>query len=140
MQLMKCKWCGRPFQSMGLPFCPKCMAELDEQYKPVRDYLYDNPNASIEQVVEDTGVSERVVLYYLKDGRLRMVNASGLLRCEQCGASIDSGRFCEKCQGKLEQRMVQPIRNRMNQEKERERAAAAKMEGNRSRMHTYREQ
>ena len=44
MQLIKCKWCGRSFQSYGYNFCPKCAQELDEQYKPVRDYLYDNPS------------------------------------------------------------------------------------------------
>ncbi|MEA5058890.1 MAG: MerR family transcriptional regulator [Clostridia bacterium] len=130
MQLMKCKWCGRPFQSIGVGFCPKCLQELDDQYKPVRDYLYDNPNATIDEVVEATGVSQRVILYYLRDGRLQMVNSSGLLRCEQCGAPINSGRFCEKCTNKVEQRMIKPLQNRVAQNRQQ---ASEEV----SRMHTY---
>ena len=139
MQLAKCKMCKRPFQSYGNPFCPSCMQELDEQYKPVRDYLYDHPNASIEKVVEDTGVAERIILYYLKEGRLRMANASGLLRCEQCGAAIESGRLCDKCKGKLDSRMVQPMQARADEQ--RRKAREAEMMPNRStdRMHIHRD-
>lgn len=139
MQIAKCKWCGRPFQSFGLPFCPKCMQELDEQYKPVRDYLYDNPNATIEEVVAETGVPQRVILFYLRDGRLRMVNASGLLKCEQCGAPIDSGHLCEKCMGKLETRMVQPLQARQNQLREEQRKAELDAEADSRKMYTYKD-
>ena len=134
MQLSKCKWCGRPFQSTGMNFCPKCMQELDDHYKVVRDYLYDNPNAPIEEVVENTGVPEKVILYYLKEGRLSMVNATGLLRCEQCGATINFGMLCEKCQNKAEERIVQPMQQRMTREREAARQREM-LEANRSRMY-----
>ncbi len=134
MQLIKCKLCKKPFQSMGLQFCPECMKEIDEKYKPVRDYLYEHPNASIEEVSEGTEVSERIILYYLKDGRLSMAKASGLLRCEQCGAAINSGRFCEKCMAKLDERMLQPMQRRLEQQKR-----ALDASGSRSKMYTSRD-
>ncbi len=115
MQLAKCKWCGKPFQSFGMNFCPKCIQELDEQYKPVRDYLYDSPNATIEEVEEATGVSKRVILYYLRDGRLQMTNSNGLLRCEQCGEPINSGRLCDKCASRIEQHMLKSMQARTAQ-------------------------
>lgn len=132
MQLIKCKWCNKPFQSFGLSFCPKCIQELDEQYKPVRDYLYDSPNATIDEVVEATGVNQRVILFYLRDGRLQMVNSCGLLRCEQCGASINSGRFCDKCAGKMEERIIKPLQARMVKPR-----PESQEDHERSRMYTY---
>lgn len=131
MQLAKCKWCGKPFQSFGLSFCPKCIQELDEQYRPVRDYLYDNPNATIEEVEEATGVSKRIVLYYLRDGRLQMTNSSGLLRCEQCGEPINSGRLCDKCASRIEQ--IKPIQARTAQTR-RDDDGQSKMHINRDRL------
>lgn len=135
MQLIKCKWCGKPFQSFGPSFCPRCMNELDEQYKPIRDYLYDNPNATIDQVIEATGVTERVILYYLRDGRLQMANSNGLLRCEQCGAAINTGRLCEACTSKLEERIVKPFQERITKMRNQEQQDGSKT----SRMHTYRD-
>lgn len=109
MRLKKCDICTRPFQDMGLPFCPYCMQELEDQYILVREYLYDNPNASLEAVAEATGVPAKVILYFIKDGRVREVNTSGLLRCDQCGKSIDSGRFCESCMAKIDERVIKPL-------------------------------
>lgn len=137
MQLIKCRMCKRPFQSYGPQMCPSCLEEIDKQYKPVRDYLYDNPNAPLEKVVEDTGVPERIILYFLKEGRLKMASASGLLRCEQCGAAIDSGRLCDKCKGKLEERMVAPMKARMEEQGRRAREAELNAQRNKDRMHTH---
>ncbi len=101
----KCKLCGNLYQMIGLPFCNKCMRELDDKYRLVRDYLYDNQDATVEEVSANTGVDERAIVFFLKDGRLEMKNASGALRCEQCGASIKSGRMCADCIRKLGQKL-----------------------------------
>lgn len=101
----KCKLCGNLYQQIGFPFCNKCMREMDDKYRKVRDYLYDNTDATIEEVAEGTGVDERTIVYFLKDGRLQMKNASGVLRCEQCGASIKTGRLCAECIRKLGQKL-----------------------------------
>lgn len=99
--LAKCKICKRMYESYGSPICNKCMTEMDEQYKVVRDYLYDNPDAMIDQVCEDTKIPERVIMYFLKDGRIRMSKASGLLKCERCGAAIETGKLCDDCAVKV---------------------------------------
>ena len=96
--------------------------------------LIQDVKVPIEEVVENTGVPEKVILYYLKEGRLSMVNATGLLRCEQCGATINFGRLCEKCQNKAEERIVQPMQQRMAREREAARQREM-LEANRSRMY-----
>lgn len=109
MKLKKCSLCGQLFPDVGVSYCSSCMEKMDEQFLIVRDYLYDNPYASIEEVSENTEVPNKLIIQFLKDGRLSIVNATGLLRCEQCGTSIDTGRFCAKCTQKIEERMVKPF-------------------------------
>lgn len=104
--MLKCKICGKLYQPCGFPFCNKCMQEMDDKYKIVRDYLYDNPNATIEEVAQETEVVERMIVHFLREGRISMVNASGLLRCETCGAPIKTGRFCAECTRKLESKLT----------------------------------
>lgn len=101
MALKKCKTCGTLFDSIGTPFCPACAKEMDYRYKVVRDYLYDNPDQSVEEVAENTETPEWMIMYFLRDARLTMKNASGLIRCDQCGKAITSGRFCDECAAKL---------------------------------------
>lgn len=121
----KCKWCGTAFQYMGNPICPKCQDTLDADYKVAREFLYDNPNATIEQVVEGTGIDERAIIYFLRDERLKMAHASGLLRCEQCGAPIETGRYCEKCGDRISKQLNGPGNDRQKLEK----SAAQNMAG-----------
>lgn len=115
MQLKKCSFCGKMFSSYGSTICPLCMEEMDQHFSVVRDYLYDYPNASIEQVCEATEVDEKVVMHLLRDGRIRMVEATGLLKCEQCGTPIDSGRYCATCSNTLESRITKATLERMAQ-------------------------
>ncbi len=109
MAIKKCKGCGSLFDSTGLPFCGRCMQEIDYKYKIVRDYLYDNPNETIEQVSESTDTPQWMIMYFLRDGRLNMANASGLLRCEKCGTPVTSGTYCQECAAKLGNKLQSAI-------------------------------
>lgn len=97
MAVAKCKSCGVLFQQISAPFCPDCATKMDDEYKIVRDYVYEHPHATIEEVTRETAVEEWEIIYFLKDNRLSIENATGLLRCEQCGKAIHSGRFCDAC-------------------------------------------
>jgi flagellar operon protein (TIGR03826 family) len=98
----QCRQCGRLFQSFGSNICPVCAEELDRYYLIVKDYLYDHPDANLFDIVRETGVPEKIVLGFLREGRLSVDIEGAMLECEECGAPIASGRFCPKCQGKLE--------------------------------------
>jgi len=71
--------------------------ELDEMYKKVRDYLYDHPNATMVEVSEATGVEEKIILEFLREGRLELKEPSPVLTCERCGKPITTGRMCKEC-------------------------------------------
>ena len=93
MELKNCEKCGRKFGAMSSEtLCTKCSAEnIEKDFKKVRDYLYDNPGASVTEVSDETGVAERIILKLLKDERIETIDdCNGLLSCERCVVSIKS--------------------------------------------------
>lgn len=103
MDLRNCPECGKLFVYNHRNLCPACLKKDEEGFDRVRDFLYDNPQATLEEISEATEVSTKSILEYLKEGRLMLSskNVNIVLSCETCGAPILYGRFCEKCTGKL---------------------------------------
>jgi hypothetical protein len=63
MPLLSCRLCGKIFTSAGGRTCPACLSRLDELYPKVREYLRDNPKATlnIETLSEETDADVRDV-------------------------------------------------------------------------------
>lgn len=101
VKVLSCKICGRLFQSYGIGCCPGCADEMDKAFVKIKEYLYEHENATIVDIVEGTGISEKYVLQFLKEGRLSIEGAEDALRCEDCGRPISSGRYCSDCREKL---------------------------------------
>ncbi len=105
MELSNCKKCGKLFSpKVSEEVCPVCRDEEEEKFQKVKDYLWDHPKATVEEVHEETGVEEELIIKFVKDGRLI---AEGLdlenivLECERCGTAIANGRFCSSCKDEL---------------------------------------
>ena len=105
LQFKKCKTCGRIFQSISGFECPDCIDEREKKFALVKEYLYQEPGASLDMIVENTGVDSKLVIRFLKEGRLEMQNSGGLLKCEKCGAPVSSGTMCNACKDKLSRAM-----------------------------------
>ena len=102
MDARQCKRCKKLFQYAGSPLCRNCVREMDQKFNEVRDFIYDNPGASIEEVCEVTGVETTDIQRWLADGRLMLAKGSPInLTCEKCGVPILTGKQCEQCLGKL---------------------------------------
>lgn len=80
MDIKNCRRCGKIYQYRGSKYCSKCMLELDEIFIRVRDYIYDNPNATVLDVFETLDVNEDIILEFLKQGRLEL-SSPGLDYC-----------------------------------------------------------
>lgn len=93
----QCKLCGKIYRYAGSVFCPACVQDIDKHFRLVKDFLYKNRNMTIAEVAEQTGTDERIILHFLKEGRLEMTTAGDFLRCESCGTPITTGRLCSKC-------------------------------------------
>ncbi|MDP4094777.1 MAG: MerR family transcriptional regulator [Bacillota bacterium] len=99
-----CRKCGKIFNYIGgMPICPVCKDKEEEDFKKVKEYLYQNPGATMSEVSQVLDVSVERIKAYLKDGRLEIVGdeANIILECEACGKSIKTGRFCNECQKNL---------------------------------------
>lgn len=104
MELKNCKKCGKLFSPQANEkVCPVCRDEEEEKFKKVKEYLWDNPNASVEEVHEATGVEEELIIKFVKEDRLiaEGIDVDIMLECERCGTQISSGRFCESCKQEL---------------------------------------
>lgn len=103
MDVRNCKSCGKLFNYMGgKPICEDCKRALENKFQEVKEYVRNNPNASIGQVAEDMEVSVKQIKEWVKQERLILSEATvdGIL-CEHCGRPIRSGRYCEKCKAAM---------------------------------------
>ncbi|MFW6386512.1 MAG: TIGR03826 family flagellar region protein [Bacillota bacterium] len=103
-EIKNCPKCGKLFSYDGVSkLCEVCREEEETKFQKVKEYLWDNPNATIEEVHEETGVERERIIKFIREDRLI---AEGLeitfeLECERCGTPIQSGRFCERCKQDL---------------------------------------
>ncbi len=103
MDVKNCRRCRRLFNYIGgQPICPQCREELEKKFQEVKKYLFDNRNSTIRDVVENCDVEESQVRQWVREERLEF--SSGIdagVVCENCGAPITSGRFCDKCKASM---------------------------------------
>lgn len=103
MEVKVCVRCKKMFQYItGPTVCPKCKQIEEEQFQKVKEYLRENPGATMNTVSEETHVSVKLIQSFLKQGRLEVVPGSPMmLSCERCGASIVTGKYCNKCKNEM---------------------------------------
>lgn len=104
MEVRNCRGCGRLYNYIGsvTPMCPNCMKSLDEKYESVKQYIYDNPRANINQVSMELEVSIQQLQRWIREERLSFSDDSAVgIECENCGTMIKTGRFCLECKAKL---------------------------------------
>ena len=98
MTLKNCAKCGRMFSAtLDQKHCSKCTENDEEEFKVVREYIYDNPGCNIGEVAEATEVDEDKILKFLKQGKLELKGEGVGYGCDKCGINITSGKYCEKC-------------------------------------------
>lgn len=113
MELINCKECGRMFGSQnGEVYCSKCKVDDSAEFKKVRAYLYDNPGASVQEVSENTKVSEALIIKFLKQERIEIVeDENAILSCERCNKSIKTGKYCEVCKAEIKKELAQAAKS-----------------------------
>ncbi|MBP3888953.1 MAG: flagellar protein [Cellulosilyticum sp.] len=103
MEVKVCKSCKRMFQHIAGPImCPKCKAIEEDRFQIVKEYLRENPGASLADVSAETGIESKIILRFLREGRLEVSEDSPIsLVCEQCGKKIFTGIRCSACEAQI---------------------------------------
>ncbi|MCR4441610.1 MAG: flagellar protein [Peptococcaceae bacterium] len=103
MEVRNCPECGRVFTFIRTNLCPECQKKDDEDFRVVRAFIARNPGAHVSTVSEQTGISEKKIFRFIKEGRIEAGadRVSGPLACEVCGIAIPAGRLCKTCSDKL---------------------------------------
>jgi flagellar operon protein (TIGR03826 family) len=101
--LRNCVRCGRLFGYGGRPICSYCIEEEEDEFKKVKEYLYDYSGSTVFEVSEATGVEVDKIMRFLREERLEISsdNPNMLLECESCHRPINTGRFCHSCRDGL---------------------------------------
>ena len=99
MNVRNCRKCGRVFNYIiGQTLCLSCRDELENKFKEVKEYVQKNRGCSINDVAEICEVEVSQIKQWIREERLEFTEDSMIgLACEICGASIRTGRYCEKC-------------------------------------------
>lgn len=102
--LANCAQCGRLYAKVIRSVCDVCYKEDEKMFETVYKFVRKKANreASILEVSEATGVPEKTILRFVKEGRLRASQFPNLtFPCESCGQPIASGRICGDCNNNL---------------------------------------
>lgn len=104
MEVKNCKSCKRLFNYLSGPrLCPACAEELEKTFQLVKEYLWENPDATLALVSEKFEVSTAQIKQWIREERLVLSKESpAFLDCENCGEPVKSGRYCNSCKVKLE--------------------------------------
>jgi flagellar operon protein (TIGR03826 family) len=103
MDVRNCKQCGRLFNYLsGLPICPSCKEKMEDKFIQTKEYIRDNPGATIQMVADENEVTVQQIRQWVREERLEFSKDSPVgIECEICGKTIRTGRYCENCKNKM---------------------------------------
>jgi hypothetical protein len=67
MTLINCKECGNLVLKNKTDYCPNCQAERDNTFSKVRNYLRVNPQSTVWEISQKTGVPLAQILQFNKE-------------------------------------------------------------------------
>ena len=73
--LRNCINCGE-VHTQPTKMCEKCRERENELYQKVKNYLWDNPNSTVERIHEDTGVKREKIVQFVREGRFVVADGS----------------------------------------------------------------
>lgn len=103
MEVTNCKACGNLFNYVSGPrLCPSCTKKLEEKFMITKNFIRENPGASINQVATECKVSIPQIKKWIREERLSFAQNSAIgIECESCGKMIRTGRFCNECKSRM---------------------------------------
>ncbi|WP_100332373.1 TIGR03826 family flagellar region protein [Bacillus xiapuensis] len=114
-EITNCPRCGELYMSNAFrDVCAKCAKEEEQMYEKVYKFLRQRENraATIERVVEATGVEEKLLYKWMKKGRLHAAQFPNMgYPCDRCGTLITRGTICAKCREEIKEDIKRAEKN-----------------------------
>ncbi len=111
MDVKNCRKCGKLFNYIsGMPICQGCKEKNEEVFQKVKKYIRENPRADIREVSMECEVETGQIQQWIREERLEFTDDSPIkLPCENCGAMIRAGKYCEKCKSSMARNLSSAI-------------------------------
>ncbi|MGE5474522.1 MAG: MerR family transcriptional regulator [Ignavibacteriales bacterium] len=101
MHACNCERCGKLVMSEVSSICIDCIEDEEREFDRIKEYLNENPFATVFQVSVSLNVSFKSIKRYLRENKLEIIERGNqkneFLRCLKCGAPIQCGCYCTKC-------------------------------------------
>ena len=101
MEVRNCRQCGRLYNYIGGSYrnlCPSCINQLEDKFTEVKAFIEEHKQATMPDISVSCDVSIKQIEQWIREERLCFADDSPIgIDCEVCGATIKSGRFCDKC-------------------------------------------
>lgn len=105
-EIRNCPSCGNFFNYTGIrDACVACAQKEEKIYEEVYRFLRKRENraATVERIVEETGVEEELLYRWVRRGRLQPALFPNLgYPCDKCGSLTTKGNLCEDCKTELQ--------------------------------------
>ena len=115
-KLAYCDKCGKLFSSLrGEVLCPVCDAQDREAKNKMKEYLRDNPKATLREAAAATGAPEDSVKRLSMEVISAKLNSNKKMDvaypCANCGTLIKTGTYCMACAAELQKKAQQTAAN-----------------------------
>ncbi len=103
MNVRNCKKCGKLFNYvLGPIICQECMGEQEELFQKAKAYVQEHPGCDMQELSRECEVDAQQIRQWIREERLQFSDDSPIMiACENCGARIKSGRYCDKCKAEM---------------------------------------
>ena len=111
MDVRNCRNCGRLFNYLGgQNICPACRDEAEKKFQDTKEFIRENPRASIQEISEANGVTTNQIRQWIREERLQFSDDSPIgIECEICGATIKTGKYCDACKNNTANALAKSI-------------------------------
>jgi len=70
-----CKRCGKMFDKNGKLYCKSCFEKNEREYDLITNHVRKYPNATVLDIIEETGVSLKSINCIVEDGGISYVES-----------------------------------------------------------------
>jgi flagellar operon protein (TIGR03826 family) len=113
-QLDNCPNCGQIYiRNAFREVCETCYKQEEADYQTVYKFIRqrENRTATMDQVAEGTGVSEALIIKFIRKGRIQLSQFPNLgYPCDRCGTMIKEDKLCGTCKKDIHGQLAQMVR------------------------------